>query len=80
LYVLESLTLGGELIQKHLQATLQQPLADKLKYFVAHGENAEPMWQAFLRNFSSIAENTDKQENIIDGALRTLRFGPGNDG
>ena len=74
LYILESLTLGGELIQKHLQATLQQPLVGKLKYFVAHGNNAEPMWQAFLRNFSSIAENTDKQENIIDGALRTLRL------
>lgn len=74
LYVLESLTLGGELIQKHLQATMQQPLVDKLTYFVAHGENADPMWQAFLSNFSSIAVNTDKQENIIDGALRTLRL------
>lgn len=74
LYVLESLTLGGELIQKHLQDKLKQPLIGKLKYFVAHGKEAESIWQAFLRNFSSISENTDKQENIIDGALRTLRL------
>ena len=74
LYVLESLTLGGELIQKHLQDILKKPLIGKLTYFVAHGKDAEPAWQAFLRNFSSIAENTSKQENIIDGALRTLRL------
>ncbi|MEO8173334.1 MAG: biliverdin-producing heme oxygenase [Sediminibacterium sp.] len=72
LYVLESLTLGGELIQKHLQDTVKKPLVDKLKYFAA--ENKEAMWQSFLKNFISIAENTDKQENIIDGALRTLRL------
>ncbi len=74
LYVLESLTLGGELIQKHLQDILKEPLIGKLKYFVAHGKDAELIWQAFLRNFSSIAENTNKQETIIDGALRTLRL------
>jgi heme oxygenase len=74
LYVLESLTLGGEMIQKHLQDTLKKPLIGKLKYFVAHGNDAESIWQAFLRNFSSIAENTSKQENIIDGALRTMRL------
>ncbi|MES2372397.1 MAG: biliverdin-producing heme oxygenase [Bacteroidota bacterium] len=74
LYVLESLTLGGELIQEHLQDMLKDPWIGKLKYFVAHGKDAESLWQAFLRNFSSIAENTNKQENIIDGALRTLRL------
>lgn len=74
LYVLESLTLGGELIQKHLEDIMKEPLMGKLKYFVAHGKDAESIWQAFLRNFSSIAENTSKQENIIDGALRTLRL------
>jgi heme oxygenase len=73
LYVLESLTLGGELIQQHLKHALNGS-AGKLKYFVAHGEDAETMWQIFLHDFSEIGENTDKQENIIDGALRTLRL------
>jgi heme oxygenase len=72
-YVLESLSLGGELIQKHLKGTLNGSV-DKLKYFVAQGEDAEILWQTFLRNFSTIAESSDKQENIIDGALRTLRL------
>jgi heme oxygenase len=74
LYVVESSGLGGQLIQKHLQDTVKGAVAGKLKYFVAHGEEAEPMWQSFLQNFSAIAENSDKEENIIDGALRTLRL------
>ncbi|MDB5211141.1 MAG: Heme oxygenase-like protein [Sediminibacterium sp.] len=74
LYVLESSTLGGELIQKHLQDALKDPTVSKLKYFVAQGENADAMWKKFLNTFSALAEKSGKEENIIDGALRTLRL------
>ncbi|MES2328527.1 MAG: biliverdin-producing heme oxygenase [Bacteroidota bacterium] len=74
LYVLESSTLGGGLIQKHLQDALKDPVVNKLIYFVAQGENADAMWQKFLNTFSAIGEKSDKEENIIDGALRTLRL------
>jgi heme oxygenase len=74
LYVLESCTLGGHLIRDHLEKTLEEPVVHKLSYFTMHGDQAEPVWKSFLKNFSSIAENSDKQENIIDGALRTFRL------
>jgi heme oxygenase len=73
LYVLESLPVGGELIQDHLQEKLTG-LVGTLNCFAAHDENAANMWQIFLRDFSAAAEHTDKQENIIDGALRTFRL------
>ncbi len=74
LYVLESSTLGGELIQQHIQNTLKEPVTTKLSYFVAHGVLNEFMWDSFFQDFCKIAERSDKQENIIDGALRTLRL------
>ncbi|MEO7531877.1 MAG: biliverdin-producing heme oxygenase [Sediminibacterium sp.] len=74
LYVLESSTLGGRLIQEHLHSKLKGGVVSKLNYFDARGEKAEPMWNSFRKIFCTIAEASDKQENIIDGALRTLRL------
>lgn len=74
LYVLESSTLGGELIQQHIQNTLKEPVTTKLSYFTAHGSENTIMWDNFFKNFCEVAEQSDKQENIIDGALRTLRL------
>ncbi|NCI48917.1 biliverdin-producing heme oxygenase [Sediminibacterium roseum] len=74
LYVLESSTLGGHLVQEHLKAALGEKTADKISYFVMHGDRSDAMWQRFLKNFAAIAENNDKKEIIIDGALRTYRL------
>lgn len=74
LYVLESSTLGGHIIQEHLQTSLEKKTVNKLNYFVANGERAETVWQRFLKMFSNTGESTDKKENIIDGALRTYRL------
>ncbi len=74
LYVLESSTLGGHLVQEHLKAVLGEKTADKISYFVMHGDKSDAMWQRFLKNFAAIAENNDKKEIIIDAALRTYRL------
>jgi heme oxygenase len=74
LYVLESSTLGGHLVQEHLKAALGEKTADKISYFVMHGERTDTMWQHFLKNFTAVAENNDKEEIIIDAALRTYRL------
>lgn len=74
LYVLESSTLGGHLVQEHLKEALGEKVADKLSYFVMHGERSDSMWQRFLKNFAAIAENNGKKEIIIDAALRTYRL------
>lgn len=74
LYVLESSTLGGHLVQEHLKAALGEKTADKISYFVMHGDRSDAMWQRFLKNFAAIAENNDKKEIIIDAALRTYRL------
>lgn len=74
LYVLEGSTLGGQLIQKHLQKTLGATGPISTAYFVGHGPHTGTMWKQFLTQFTSVGENTNKQENIIDGALRTFRL------
>lgn len=74
LYVLESSTLGGHLIQEHLKGALGEKTADKISYFVMHGERSDAMWQRFLKNFEAVAEDHDKKEIIIDAALRTYRL------
>lgn len=74
LYVLESATLGGHLIQEHLKAALGEKTADKISFFVMHGERSDAMWQRFLKNFEAVAENNGKKEIVIDAALRTYRL------
>lgn len=74
LYVMEGSTLGGQLIQKHLQKTLGGEAENKTNYFVAHGTNTGTMWKSFLAKFTAVADQSGKQENIIDGALRTFRL------
>jgi heme oxygenase len=74
LYVLESSTLGGHLVQEHLKAALGEKTADKISYFIMHGDRSDTMWQRFLKNFAAVAENNDKTEIIIDAALRTYRL------
>lgn len=74
LYVVEGSTLGGQLLQKHVQKTLGAEVENKTNYFAAHGTGTGTMWKHFLTQLTAVADQSGKQENMIDGALRTFRL------
>jgi len=47
IYVLEGSTLGGQLIQPHLQQTLGLERGQGSSYFVGYGRQTAAMWQSF---------------------------------
>ncbi|MBC7563878.1 MAG: biliverdin-producing heme oxygenase [Gemmatimonadaceae bacterium] len=71
LYVLEGATLGGQIVNRHLQASLGLTADSGASYFSGYGVDTGPRWKAFCAILTAYAERTDDQNDIVAGANAT---------
>jgi heme oxygenase len=72
LYVIEGATLGGQIITRHLQATLGLTPETGAAFFNGYGAQTGAQWQSFCTILTSLAEETGCDEEIIATANRTF--------
>ena len=75
-YVLEGSTLGGQIIARHLTATLQLTGTDGRRFFSSYGERVGSQWQEFRAELLRASSPTN-DPGIVDAAQTTfgLRHG-----
>lgn len=73
MYVLEGSTLGGQIIQKHLQKILG-PAFIGSKYFTAYNLQTGSYWKNFLQTLSLAPQNNLQEQQIISSAVNTFTF------
>lgn len=71
MYVLEGSTLGGQMIQRHVQKYLGESVGLSL-YFGAYEKHTGSYWKSFLQHICAAAENLRKEEEIIAAAVQTF--------
>jgi heme oxygenase len=70
LYVVEGATLGGQVITRHLRATLGARVSDGTAFFSGYGDMTGPMWTRFSRHVDA---STDLDtEALVDAAAETF--------
>ncbi len=72
LYVIEGATLGGQIITRHLQATLGLTPETGAAFFNGYGAQTGAQWQTFCTMLTDLAERTGGDEEIIATANRTF--------
>ncbi len=72
MYVLEGSTLGGRVITKMLQQTLQFGDTKHLQFFSGYGDQTEMMWGSFLETLISHATDEHTQNEIVNSATETF--------
>ena len=78
LYVLEGATLGGQIIQRHVQRSLGLDASTGAAFFVGYGERTRQMWMQFTAHVEraaglEIAETTRAAVETFDALERWLR-------
>lgn len=68
LYVIEGSTLGGRVILKNIQATLQLNQWSGASYFNGYGDHTGINWKNFLQLLTQFEAERDCSEEIINGA------------
>ena len=71
LYVLEGATLGGQIVARHLRASLGLTPDSGASYFSGYGVDTGPRWKAFCAILTAYAARTDDQDGIVTGANAT---------
>ncbi len=71
LYVLEGATLGGQIVARHLQASLKLTPETGASYFSGYGVQTGPRWKAFCTLLTAYAARVDDTSDIIAGANAT---------
>ena len=71
LYVLEGATLGGQIVARHLLASLGLTADSGASYFSGYGVDTGPRWKAFCGLLTAYAARTDDQDDIVAGANAT---------
>jgi len=70
LYVIEGSTLGGKIIQRHLQSHLGlRP--NQLRFFEAYGDQTGPMWMSFRTAAEELTVASD-HPSLLRGAISTF--------
>lgn len=70
LYVLEGSTLGGQIIGRHLRATLQLEPDNGASFFASYGKQTGLMWKAFQGALLSIAP--EAHDRTVYAAIQTF--------
>ena len=70
LYVLEGSTLGGQIIGRHLQATLHIGLDNGSSFFRSYGDRVGPMWKTFQE--ALLSREFEDHERMINAATQTF--------
>lgn len=73
LYVLEGATLGGQVIGRHLVATLGVTPDRGGRFFDAYGRDTGRMWRGFLDALGEYAASTPADDAIVAAARDTFR-------
>lgn len=71
LYVLEGATLGGQIVSRHLRASLGLTAESGASYFSGYGVDTGPRWKAFCAVLTAYAARADDQNDIVAGANAT---------
>ena len=71
LYVLEGATLGGQIVARHLQASLGLTSETGASYFSGYGAQTGPRWKAFCALLTAYAARADDTSDIVAGANAT---------
>ncbi len=71
LYVLEGATLGGQIVARHLQASLGLTPETGASYFSGYGAQTGPQWKVFCALLTAYAEPLDDPNDILAGAHAT---------
>ena len=71
LYVLEGATLGGQIVARHLQASLRLTADSGASYFSGYGVDTGPRWKAFCALLTAYAARADVHDDILAGAHAT---------
>lgn len=72
MYVMEGSTLGGVVINKHLQQHLGAAVDDKTSYFSVYGTAAAVKWKALLPMLVSAVETLPNDDEVIRSAAETF--------
>ncbi len=73
LYVLEGSTLGGQIISRHLQATLGLGPGNGGAFFCGYGRQVGPMWKAFQAALP-LAVPLEEEHRAINSAKQTFHW------
>lgn len=71
LYVLEGATLGGQIVARHLQASLGLSADCGASYFSGYGVDTGPRWKTFCGMLTAYAAHTADHDDIVAGASAT---------
>jgi heme oxygenase len=72
LYVLEGATLGGQIVSRHLQASLGLTPLSGSAFFGGYGEQTGSRWKAFGAHLSAFAVQSDCDDAIVASAQATF--------
>lgn len=72
LYVLEGSTLGGQLILRHVSASLGVGAAGGASFFASYGPRLGAMWQSFGRAATAHCEDAPRIEEAVSAAIATF--------
>lgn len=73
LYVLEGATLGGRIISKHLNDSLNLTPDFGCSFFAGYGQQTGSQWKAFGACLTSFATQTGSDDEIIASANKTFQ-------
>lgn len=73
LYVIEGATLGGQIISKHLNASLGLTPDFGCSFFAGYGQQTGSQWKAFGACLTSFATQTGSDDEIIHSANKTFQ-------
>ena len=68
IYAVEGSSLGGQLIDRHLQASLGVAEAGRIRFFRRSAEGIGPHWQRVLARLASVLEDSTKADETTQGA------------
>ena len=73
LYVLEGATLGGQVIARHLHATLGIGPSSGAAFFHGYGDETGARWRAFAARLAAFGGDEGQQDAMVRTAIGTFR-------
>lgn len=67
-YVIEGSALGGQIIARHLQSTLQEKVSRSLTFYNTLGRDIGPHWQKVIRQLRGHLTTEQTRKSAVEGA------------
>ena len=72
LYVLEGATLGGQLLRRHVGATLGLTPEAGCRFFAAYGDRVGEMWHSFREAVAGYVVTPEREADAVGAAVATF--------